>query len=87
MPEDVDHLFQMCQHAGITYKCEHIAAVAHSIFFRPWKKPRALLQTPNKESYQRQQGRCAGCKEEFGPDAELDRVLLWPCGATMTLLT
>ena len=75
VPEDVDDLYQMCKQAGIPYRGENVSAVAHGIFLRSWKQPRhTFTEAEKKEVCQRQQGRCAGCKEELGSDAELDHI-------------
>ena len=50
VPEDVDHLFQMCQHAGIPCRGEDISVVAHNIFLRSWKKPRHTFTKAEKKS-------------------------------------
>ena len=75
VPEDVDGLYQMCKQAGISYRGENVSAVAQSIFLRSWNKPRhTFTEAEKKEICQRQQGRCAGCKEELASDAELDHI-------------
>ena len=75
VPEDAECLYGMCQEAGIPYRGENVAAVAHNIFLRSWKKPRHIFtEDEKKEVRQRQHGLCAGCKDELTSDAELDHI-------------